>query len=206
MAIPPAQARACCVAAECRGSEDADAGWEEWLPEALGCQAVGSLVLERTRSTLDEQVRNFQSGHHGSRLARTPDRGRSSTSHPGQGCGARRSPTGGLRRCRGTCVLRLKRMPVSMAHAVCRWALRIFVLLYAFALAIGLVGTYGWFGQARDPLSWVFVIILGQPWVTWLGAVSGPLGPWLAALAPILNLVLLAVLCRVLSARQPISR
>lgn len=81
--------------------------------------------------------------------------------------------------------------------AHCRWAVGLFALAYVLALFIGLTGTFGWFGQDRDPLSWVFVIILGQPWVGWIGGVSDPLRPWLAGLAPLINLTLLAALCRV---------
>lgn len=93
-----------------------------------------------------------------------------------------------------------------MGGAPCKWPLGLLAVAYALALAIGLIGTFGWFGQERDPLSWVFVILLGQPWVAWIGDLPDPVRPWLAALCPLLNLLLLAALCRVLSARCRKSR
>jgi hypothetical protein len=93
-----------------------------------------------------------------------------------------------------------------MAGILCAWSLRLLTIAYFLALAIGLIGTFGWFGQERDPRSWVFVILLGQPWVFWIGHVPEPIGPWLAALCPLLNLFLIAALCRALSARWEKSR
>jgi hypothetical protein len=81
----------------------------------------------------------------------------------------------------------------------CKWTLRLLALAYALALAVGLIGTFGWLGQARDPLSWVFVILLGQPWVAWIGDLPDPVRMWVAALAPLLNLFLLAVVCGVIT-------
>lgn len=88
-----------------------------------------------------------------------------------------------------------------MGRVLCRWILGVLAGLYALALFVGLVGTYGWFGQDKDPLSWIFVIVLGQPWVALVVDVSEPLRPWLAALMPLINLALLAALCKFLSAR-----
>jgi hypothetical protein len=92
-----------------------------------------------------------------------------------------------------------------MNSAICKWTVRVLVVLYAIALVIGLIGTFGWFGQERDALSWVFVIMLGQPWVALIGDVSDPVRPWLAAFAPLLNLFILAALCRAVSARRKSS-
>jgi hypothetical protein len=89
-----------------------------------------------------------------------------------------------------------------MARTFCAWTFGFLALAYVLALGIGLIGTFGWLGQARDPLSWVFVILLGQPWVAWLGDLPEPIRPWVAALCPLLNLLLLAALCRVLAARR----
>ena len=41
-------------------------------------------------------------------------------------------------------------------------------------------------GQDRDPLSGVFLIPLGLPWI-WLGDAAGLTGPALAILAPAIN-------------------
>jgi hypothetical protein len=45
-----------------------------------------------------------------------------------------------------------------------KWIFLIFAGLYAIALLLLLVGTFGWFGQEKDPLSAVFLLPLGLPW------------------------------------------
>lgn len=72
-----------------------------------------------------------------------------------------------------------------------------FALLYLMALALLLVGTFGLFGQARVPLAGVFLILLGLPWILLLEGFPEGLRPWLAVLTPLLNLVILAGICRV---------
>ncbi len=84
-------------------------------------------------------------------------------------------------------------------NRTCRILLIAFTALYAVALALLAIGTFGLFGQEQDPLSGVFLIPLGLPWNLWLDGLSEPLLPWLAALAPMVNLVVLAVLCRAIS-------
>ena len=64
------------------------------------------------------------------------------------------------------------------------------------ALALLLIGTFGLFGQERDPLSAVFLLPLGAPWVYWLDGVSDSFKLWLLILAPALNLAILIFLCR----------
>lgn len=85
---------------------------------------------------------------------------------------------------------------------LCRWIIRIAWALYLVALALLLIGTFGLFGQERDPLAGVFLMPLGLPWVIWLDAMPDPLLPWLAASAPLLNLVLLMMLCRIFAGRN----
>ena len=88
--------------------------------------------------------------------------------------------------------------------SLCRWVVRIAWVLYLVALALLLIGTFGLFGQERDPLAGVFLIPLGLPWVIWLDDLPDPVLPWLAALAPLVNLILLNVLCRLVTRhRQP---
>ncbi|WP_245829303.1 hypothetical protein [Novosphingobium mathurense] len=67
-----------------------------------------------------------------------------------------------------------------------RWASRIFLALYAFALLIFLIGTFGWFGQETDPLSGVFLIPLGLPW-NLLGDRLGLAGVAVGLLSPAIN-------------------
>lgn len=86
-----------------------------------------------------------------------------------------------------------------MASRLCTSAIALFAVLYVAALALGFIGTYGWSGQERDPLGWVFILPLGLPWTVLLP--GGAL--WLAALAPLLNLAILAAICRHPKRRRP---
>ncbi|AKM11156.1 hypothetical protein [Croceicoccus naphthovorans] len=71
-----------------------------------------------------------------------------------------------------------------------KWLVGIFAALYLFALALLLIGTFGWFGQEKDPLSGVFLIPLGLPW-NLLFDRAGWTGPTMAVLAPAINLAIL---------------
>lgn len=82
---------------------------------------------------------------------------------------------------------------------VCNILVGIFAIAYVVALGLLLIGTFGLFGQERDPLSGVFLMPLGLPWNLLLGGVSDALKPWLAVLAPGANLVLIWFICRSLN-------
>ncbi|SIS87382.1 hypothetical protein SAMN05421759_10512 [Roseivivax lentus] len=82
-----------------------------------------------------------------------------------------------------------------MGRSICRWVLRTFIILYVIAIFILLVGTFGWFGQERDPLSGIFLLPLGLPWNLFLDGLGDSLRPWAAAAAPLLNIVILRFLC-----------
>jgi len=82
-----------------------------------------------------------------------------------------------------------------MARAL-RMAMIAFGMLYVFALAIYVIGTFGLFGEERDPLSGVFLVPLGLPWNRFVDVFPEPLWPWLAVAAPLLNLLILAVLSK----------
>ena len=74
-----------------------------------------------------------------------------------------------------------------------KWLLRIFLVVWALALALLAIGTFGWFGQPRDPLSGVFLLPLGLPWNILADRLGwGGLAP--ALLAPAINAGLLALL------------
>ena len=85
---------------------------------------------------------------------------------------------------------------------LCKWTIRIVGACYLVALALLLIGAFGLFGQERDPLSGVFLIPLGLPWVYLLDGVSDGLKPWLAVLASALNLFILMALCRAFSRKK----
>ena len=84
----------------------------------------------------------------------------------------------------------------------CRTVLVIVGLLYLAALILFVIGTFGLFGSQQGPLAGVFLVPLGLPWVLMLDGVPEVARPWLAALAPLLNLILLLALCRLFSARR----
>ena len=72
----------------------------------------------------------------------------------------------------------------------------VLALLYVVALLLLAIGTFGWFGAERDPLSGIFLIPLGLPWTLMLGAVRGDAVLWLGLLAPLVNIALLVWLRR----------
>ncbi|MEQ8411217.1 MAG: hypothetical protein RIB52_06655 [Erythrobacter sp.] len=71
-----------------------------------------------------------------------------------------------------------------------KWLFLIFLGLYALALALLLVGTFGLFGQERDPLAGIFLVPLGLPW-NLIGDRIGLAGAWLGILAPAINAAIL---------------
>ncbi|EPX85038.1 hypothetical protein [Salipiger mucosus] len=78
----------------------------------------------------------------------------------------------------------------------CRIVMALFAALYLMALAIFAIGSWGLFGQARDPLAGVYLVPLGWPWNLAIDVLPEAAWPWLAALAPVVTLAVLAWLCR----------
>ena len=78
----------------------------------------------------------------------------------------------------------------------CRIVVIVFAVLYLIALGLYLTGTYGWFGQSRDPLSGIFLLPLGLPW----SLIEAPeaMRLVLGIGAPLINLVILWVVCRLI--------
>ena len=81
-------------------------------------------------------------------------------------------------------------------NRLCRGVLVFLALAYVLALALFAIGASGLFGQERDPLSAVFLVPLGLPWNLFLDALPEASRLWLAAAAPIVNLLILWLLCR----------
>ena len=71
-----------------------------------------------------------------------------------------------------------------------KWVFIVFVILYVIALVLMATGTFGWFGQEKDPLSGIFLMPLGLPWNI-LADRLGLSGPILAMLAPAINAAIL---------------
>lgn len=74
-------------------------------------------------------------------------------------------------------------------------------MLYVIALGLLIIGTYGLFGQETDPLSGVFLIPLGMPWI-WPADRLGMVGRAVAILAPLVNLLILFAIYRLLARRR----
>lgn len=79
---------------------------------------------------------------------------------------------------------------------MCRFLIWGFALAYAGALILLGIGTFGLFGQERDPLSGVFLVPLGLPWNLLGGGLPDPWLPLVGILAPAVNLAILVALCR----------
>jgi hypothetical protein len=77
----------------------------------------------------------------------------------------------------------------------CRAVSILFGVLYAIALALFAVGTFGLLGQEPDPLAGVFLILLGTPWVQLVGHVPDAAGPWVGALTPLINWAIIGLAC-----------
>lgn len=87
-------------------------------------------------------------------------------------------------------------------NKVCRVITGVFLFVYLAALALLVIGTFGLFGQERDPLSGVFLMPLGPPWNLVLDVFPEPRWPWLAAAAPALNLMILGFICGTLASSK----
>lgn len=87
----------------------------------------------------------------------------------------------------------------------CRISRTEFAFLYLLALLLLLVGTFDLFGQERNPLSGVFVLLLGMPWNHLLDFLPDTARAWAAAAAPIVNLILLRLICWVLTRPGAVS-
>ena len=81
-------------------------------------------------------------------------------------------------------------------HRACRLIVIGFAILYLLAIGLFIVGTFGLFGSPSGPLAGVFLMPLGLPWNQMLNVFPEPLWPMLAILAPVLNLVILVLICR----------
>lgn len=81
-------------------------------------------------------------------------------------------------------------------HTLCRLTVVGLAILYGLALAFLAVGLFGLLGNPPDSLAGIYVILLGVPWSLSLDALPEAWGPWTAGLAPLVNIALVAALCR----------
>jgi hypothetical protein len=84
-------------------------------------------------------------------------------------------------------------MMLKVSITVLAW---LYLLLATGSFIILVIGTFGLFGQARDPLSGAFAIILGQPWVMLVNKLPDALKFFAAAATPFLNAAILFVIAR----------
>lgn len=87
-------------------------------------------------------------------------------------------------------------------NLACRNVVAAFAGLYVLALALFAIGTFGLSGSKSGPLAGIFLMPLGLPWNLFLGDLPSAALPWLAASAPLLNLLLVWILCRHTSTGQ----
>lgn len=97
-----------------------------------------------------------------------------------------------------------KRKPVPVrprkrpfTQRLCRLVVRVFLLIYLFALALSTISLIEPFGVLPRPLAGVLLIVLGFPWSIASAAAWFPddWQPVLAAVAPIINWLILGFLC-----------
>lgn len=70
-------------------------------------------------------------------------------------------------------------------------------IFWVLAVAVLVIGIFGLFGQEQDPLSGVFLIPIGFPWIMMLDSFPEAARFWLAVFSPGLNVALFAILARV---------
>lgn len=78
----------------------------------------------------------------------------------------------------------------------------VFAAGYALALGVWAMGTFGLFGQARDPLAGVLLIPLGWPWTLAAEPAPEPLRRWIGLLSPLINLAIWGGLARLAGQRR----
>ena len=75
--------------------------------------------------------------------------------------------------------------------------------LYLVAFLLYLVSTFGLFGSTQGPLAGVFLVPLGLPWNLLIDRLfPEPLWPWMAGLAPFVNLLLIWLICRLIHRKE----
>lgn len=86
-------------------------------------------------------------------------------------------------------------------RGACRILLFVFIALYAMALALFVIGTFGLFGSESGPLAGIFLVPLGLPWIMMLDVFPDAAMPWLGAATPLVNLCIIYAACRLIGKR-----
>ena len=88
----------------------------------------------------------------------------------------------------------------SPMRCLCRIVLVGFTGLYVLALGLFLIGTFGLFGSPSGPLAGIFLLPVGLPRNKMLDSSPEAARPWLASLAPLLNVLIIETICRMIRA------
>ena len=83
----------------------------------------------------------------------------------------------------------------------CKFVIWTLFVLWMLALALYAIGTWGLFGQEPDPLSGVYLVLLGFPWTTLVDVLPEAAWPVAAALTPGVNVLVFWILCRLVHRR-----
>jgi hypothetical protein len=89
-----------------------------------------------------------------------------------------------------------------MGKFFCRLVIWLFAGIYVLAIAVFLIGSLGWFGAKAGPLSGLYLVLLGQPWVRFVDSLPEPVLTVAVVLTPAINLAILYVICRLLGSRR----
>ena len=84
----------------------------------------------------------------------------------------------------------------QVVHKILTWLWWLLLAAYLVALGIFLIGNFGLFGNPRDPLTGVYLIVLGFPWFFAADLLPDALKPWAAAAAPVVNILIVRWLAR----------
>lgn len=79
--------------------------------------------------------------------------------------------------------------------AICNGVLWLLIIAYLGALLLFFGGMQGWVGSDTARLARVALTSLGLPWNGMFDAAPVQMRPWLSSGAPVLNIVILNLLC-----------
>jgi hypothetical protein len=91
---------------------------------------------------------------------------------------------------------------LNILAVIFRSAAWLLTVLYVLALVVFIVGNFGLFGFDKDPLSAVYLLVLGWPWLVLTEDLPERLLMVSALIAPLINIVILQSLGSLLGRRR----
>ncbi|MCF6272193.1 MAG: hypothetical protein L3J37_03240 [Rhodobacteraceae bacterium] len=79
---------------------------------------------------------------------------------------------------------------------MCKALIWIGSILYVAALGIWIISEYGLFGQDSTAFSGIFLVFFGMPWSMMSNIGPESIWPYLTALTPLINILLLVGICK----------